>query len=777
MTVAPTKVVHISDTHLGALLTGSDGPIGDFAWSLERAVLLAVERGADAVVHTGDLFDDPVPALPTVTRCVDLLAHLDHHDIPFYGIVGTHDRREDEQWLDLFARTNAATRLTRDPTVVGSTALYGIDAVAPGDWGRTDFALATPPAGVDSTILCMHELLEPPADVATAEHPVADVLDGVGIELDGLALGGSHRPRSARVDGTDVWYAGATGRFLEGDPEPGVVQVLSIDDGHVERREVALVDDDLPVDRADAGRPDGTFPTARNALETAALQAFRRRSGRSRPTDDATAPQEATGSDRTTADDGSRTPGEHPGDDSPRDDHPGDDYPGDENPDDHYPDDRHPDDDHLGDDSSDTHTLDDDVEHPPHDDDHTADMTDERDELIDVRERIDADLADREAAIEDLQARIDEREADLATAVGDRDSSTDAFLPDDRVPESVTTDTRDAVASFLDELAERRDVRSEGVSRKQEALAVERMAAANARDDVEEIAAAIERIRERTAESESTVEAAREELESARSRFETDLETLAEELAAYDVELTADTLEAVIEERIPERRAELQAEIIDASDRVAELSTRKSALQEEREHLRSIEGGGTCPTCSQQVGPDRNESELQALEEELATVEDELATVTDHRAAVIDRSEELEDLRDRAIALRTFRSESIAGAEGRLEDASANLEGHRADLEEAQADLKEAQTERDRADLAIVRLEDEIEDLEDGIEELRARSAQGQAAMEAFGAVDELRAELEELTEELAERQAECEELRTERSAVVDEIEGLSDDA
>lgn len=335
-TVAQTKVLHISDPHLRNRESGSDIWAGDFTAAFEQAVDVAVERDVDAVVHTGDRFDDPRPALPTITRWADVLAPLRERDIPVYVIAGDHDRRTDDQWIDPVRRTTGLTRLGREPSVVGDTAVYGIDAVRPHEWQSTDFSLQEPPADVDSTILCLHELLEPPGDDLTADPLLEDVLDRVDIEIDALVLGGRTQPARARVDGTDIWFAGPTDRTEPDGAPAGLVQLLEIDDGtmtrqqleleprpavsptirfatgegiarvrdvldrydladHVATIEIVLEDGTITATEAtemagDAGvavvdgatdeRATEKLPTAQNAVETAALLGFRRRSGR-----------------------------------------------------------------------------------------------------------------------------------------------------------------------------------------------------------------------------------------------------------------------------------------------------------------------------------------------------------------------------------------------------------------------------------------------------------------------------------------------------------------
>jgi len=255
--VPRTRLLHISDTHLGKRQYGSDIRREDFAKAFERAIEVAVEREVDAVIHTGDLFDDPVPSLQTVMRAADALEPLEERDIAFYGIVGNHERKNDEQWLDLLRRTSAATRLDKQPRLVGNVALYGIDAVRPSVWDTADFELEEPPEEAAWTILCMHELLTPLAHGTMRVYPAEEVLERVGIELDGLALGDLHQSESAMVDGTDVWYASATERGGVDQTETGVVQLVDVVNSGVQRRQIELDTRQFSVLNIEFGENDG----------------------------------------------------------------------------------------------------------------------------------------------------------------------------------------------------------------------------------------------------------------------------------------------------------------------------------------------------------------------------------------------------------------------------------------------------------------------------------------------------------------------------------------
>jgi exonuclease SbcD len=249
------RLLHVSDTHLGKRQYGADVRRDDFAAAFEAAIDVAIAEDVDAVVHTGDLFDSRSPALPDVTRCIDALQRLDDAGIRFLGIVGNHDRKLEEQWLDLMGQAAQATRLGREPTVIGGVALYGIDAVPAPAWDGADFSLAPPP-GEETTICCMHQLLTPPVPPIQAEYETADVLDRFDCDLDGLALGDYHEAEGAIVDDTQVWYAGSTERCSAGEVAPRSVALLTVDDDiDIERIEL----DTRPFERIEIefGPDDG----------------------------------------------------------------------------------------------------------------------------------------------------------------------------------------------------------------------------------------------------------------------------------------------------------------------------------------------------------------------------------------------------------------------------------------------------------------------------------------------------------------------------------------
>lgn len=236
-----TKILHLSDTHLGNRQYGSDTRRDDFARAFEAAIDRALEENVDAVIHTGDLFHRRTPSLPIVTDCIEILRKLADEDIPFYGIVGNHDRKMDQQWLDLIRETGTAQRLDQTPTMVNDdVALYGIDAVTKPAWHAADFTLEDPPNPDTFRLLSLHQLFEPLVPEFYADHDLTEVLERVNLDLDALALGDYHKTESRMVEGIPAWYAGSTERCATDEIEPRTVSLLEIEDGDIERRELEL---------------------------------------------------------------------------------------------------------------------------------------------------------------------------------------------------------------------------------------------------------------------------------------------------------------------------------------------------------------------------------------------------------------------------------------------------------------------------------------------------------------------------------------------------------
>ncbi|OYR38623.1 DNA repair exonuclease [Halorubrum sp. Hd13] len=228
-----TKILHVSDTHIGYQQYRNAIRREDYLDAFEQALQIA--RGehpahdnepVDAVLHTGDLFDDQLTSFDDVFACHEALCRLRETNIPFYVIVGNHELRRNTDFVDEFALTGDAIRLTRSPTVLNDeVALYGIDSVRDPDWEDADFSLEPADEGL-VRLVAMHQLFSPP--IEPIDHEASNIIDlepvfdRFGTEVDGVALGDCHERMGDTCRGVPVWYPGATERTGRDKPQPSV---------------------------------------------------------------------------------------------------------------------------------------------------------------------------------------------------------------------------------------------------------------------------------------------------------------------------------------------------------------------------------------------------------------------------------------------------------------------------------------------------------------------------------------------------------------------------
>ncbi|MHA2400950.1 MAG: metallophosphoesterase family protein [Promethearchaeota archaeon] len=83
------KIAHISDVHLGAWRNERLNELGFRAF--EKAVETIIEDEVDFVIISGDLYDVSNPNVEVVDLATKLLKNLNDHNIPVYGVMGSHD--------------------------------------------------------------------------------------------------------------------------------------------------------------------------------------------------------------------------------------------------------------------------------------------------------------------------------------------------------------------------------------------------------------------------------------------------------------------------------------------------------------------------------------------------------------------------------------------------------------------------------------------------------------------------------------------------------------
>ncbi|RDZ37333.1 MULTISPECIES: DNA double-strand break repair protein Mre11 [unclassified Haloferax] len=210
-----TRVIHTGDTHIGYQQYHSPERRQDFLDAFERVVADALDGDVDAVVHAGDLYHDRRPELPDLLGTLAALRRLDDAGIPFLAIVGNHESTRGGQWLDLFERLGLATRLGRDPHVVGDVAFYGLDHVPRSRRDELDYQFD--PVDADRAVLVAHGLFTP---FAHADWETETVLAESNVDFDAVLLGDNHVPDTADLDGTWVTYCGSTERASASERDP-----------------------------------------------------------------------------------------------------------------------------------------------------------------------------------------------------------------------------------------------------------------------------------------------------------------------------------------------------------------------------------------------------------------------------------------------------------------------------------------------------------------------------------------------------------------------------
>lgn len=223
-----TKILHVSDTHLGKAQYGSDIRVSDYSRAFQVTVDIAIDEDVSAMIHTGDLFDSRTPSTKAVSDAFEAVKRLNDNNIDFLGIVGNHERKWDNQWMDILRKFDNVRRLDTDPFIIDDKiSIYGFDSIRDSEWDNMDFELSEPQ---DDTFVCvcMHELFEEILrNPLKADRELSEVIERLNIKPDFMPLGDYHAGVEEEVDGVSAFYAGATERtsVTQDDPTVRVIEV------------------------------------------------------------------------------------------------------------------------------------------------------------------------------------------------------------------------------------------------------------------------------------------------------------------------------------------------------------------------------------------------------------------------------------------------------------------------------------------------------------------------------------------------------------------------
>ena len=229
------RILHTADTHLGYSQFHSEVRRKDFFKAFEIVINDAIDMQVDAVVHAGDLFDSRNPTLEDLLETINILYKLKTVGIPFFGIVGNHESKQNKQWLDLLEKMELATRLGKKPVIIQGAAIYGIDSVPRSkiplfDYSGFETSDSLLP-GNCTKLLVMHQIMQP---FPYAEWDCVDVLNKFPFKIDALLLGDYHKYEKIKVGDTWVTYSGSTERNSTSEEESRSYNIITLSDERFE---------------------------------------------------------------------------------------------------------------------------------------------------------------------------------------------------------------------------------------------------------------------------------------------------------------------------------------------------------------------------------------------------------------------------------------------------------------------------------------------------------------------------------------------------------------
>ena len=242
------QILHTADTHLGSRQYHSDVRRNDFFDSFSKVISDAVENKVTAVIHAGDFFDNRNPTIEDLIDTISILTKLKDAEIPFFGIVGNHESKQNTQWLDIFAEMDLACRLGSRPAIIDNGAfqirIYGIDNLSMPRLESFDFSEFKPENEAQNekrvyNLLTLHQLLDPvlPGQPLSCD----DFTNPIPIRFDAVLLGDNHKYECIRHNDAWITYPGSTERCSAAEIDPRSYNILTFDgnDLFITRRNIS----------------------------------------------------------------------------------------------------------------------------------------------------------------------------------------------------------------------------------------------------------------------------------------------------------------------------------------------------------------------------------------------------------------------------------------------------------------------------------------------------------------------------------------------------------
>ena len=222
-----TRILHTGDTHLGYQQYHLPKRREDFQQAFEQVAADAIAEDVDAVVHAGDLFHDRTPRLSDIMGALTVLRDLDDAGVPFLAVVGNHEGKRSQQWLDLFESMGLATRLGAEPVRIDDVAFYGLDFIPRSK--RDSLEHEYEPHDAEHAVLVSHGLFEP---FEHGDWDAREIAQSATITFDAMLVGDDHEAKQKQLDGTGTWltYCGSTERASASEREARGYNLVTFDE-------------------------------------------------------------------------------------------------------------------------------------------------------------------------------------------------------------------------------------------------------------------------------------------------------------------------------------------------------------------------------------------------------------------------------------------------------------------------------------------------------------------------------------------------------------------
>ena len=236
------RVLHVSDTHLGAAPHSSIHRYRDVFEAFRETVDIAIEERVDAYIHAGDFFDRASVAPETYILAIKELQRLRDSGIRVVVVAGQHDmpRRRSLSPLALLRELGLVDVVAIESVVSArlSTRSGTLSVVAVPYAARKSISRAPAPPREGPSILVAHLLLKE-VGIPSYDASLSDIPTGFSY----VALGDYHGHRVFRlVDGTPVVYSGATEVFRvdEWSEDGKGVQLVEVERGEARVERIRL---------------------------------------------------------------------------------------------------------------------------------------------------------------------------------------------------------------------------------------------------------------------------------------------------------------------------------------------------------------------------------------------------------------------------------------------------------------------------------------------------------------------------------------------------------